>query len=137
MTKPNSRNRRFSGMSYREVQISNANRRSKLPKKQQDWLKENGYRNCGWDAVIKLYQKINDLLDQGDEDSPTLEDLFLQAERIGNKYQTQSERDDFNQQLMAEAQAIAEMVDQQFPDTDIEIVDFGERRPRSTSKKRH
>ena len=124
-------------MSYREVQISNANRRSKLPKKQQDWLKENGYRNCGWDAVIKLYQKINDLLDQGDEDSPTLEDLFLQAERIGNKYQPQSERDDFNQQLMAEAQAIAEMVDQQFPDTDIEIVDFGERRPRSTSKKRH
>ena len=96
-------------MGYREVQHSNSDRRSKLPKKDQALLKEQGYKNVGWDNVIALYQKINELLLQPDPNEDTLEELFLKADRVGNKYQTPEEIADFNRKLAAEANAIAEM----------------------------
>ena len=132
MARSKRQKRLFSGMGYRQVQRSNTDRRSKLPKKEQTWLKEKGYKNVGWDHVIELYQKINDLLAQPDPTEDTLEELFLQADRIGNKYQTSEEIAAFNQQLSAEVNAIADEIDRQFPDSEIEFIDYS--RPRRNAK---
>jgi hypothetical protein len=119
--------RTFSGMGYPEVQRSNSIRRSKLQKTHQIWLKENGYKNVGWDNVIQLYQKINELLAQPDaDDEPTLEELFLEADRIGQKYQTREEIEAFNQEMAAEVSAISDLIDQQFPETEVEVIDYSQ-----------
>ncbi|MBD1913511.1 MULTISPECIES: hypothetical protein [unclassified Leptolyngbya] len=131
-----SKKRSFSGMSYRDVQRSNSNRKSKLPKQQQKWLKESGYRNVGWDNIIQLYQKINELLAEPDSDEPTLEELFLKADQIGNKYQTPEEIEAFQQQLSTEVEAIADTIDRQFPDTEIESIDYGKQAKPTTRRKR-
>lgn len=127
--------RHFDGMNYREVQRSNSSRRSRLPKKEQGWLKSQGYKNVGWDRVIALCQKLNELVGQPDEED-SLEALFLKAERIGNKYQTPAEIAEFNTQLSAEASAIAEIVDRQFPQSEPEIVDYSGRDRRSRHRGR-
>ena len=124
--------RTFSGMGYREVQRANRNRRAQLPKPQQRELKAQGYKNVGWDNVIALYQKINDLLLQGDPQEDSLEALFLKADRIGNKYQTAAEIDDFNQKLAAEAHAIADEIDRQFPEPETEFIDYSQ--PKNKAK---
>lgn len=116
--------RSFSGMSYREVQRSNTNRKKKLPKADQTWLKTNGYSNAGWDNVIKLYQKINDFLVEPDADDPTLEELFLKADKIGKKYQTAEEVNAFEQAFQTEIDAISEQIDHQFPEQEVEVVDY-------------
>lgn len=108
--------RLFSGMGYREVQRSNSQRRSLLDKDVQRSLKSEGYKNVGWDNIVALYQKINELMLQPDPSEDTLEDLFLRAERIGNKYQTSEEITEFNQKLAAEVNKIAEKIEQQFPE---------------------
>jgi hypothetical protein len=127
--------RLFSGMSYREVQRSNSNRKSKLPKKDRRWLKDNGYKNVGWDNVIKLYQKINDFLSSSDSDDPSLEDLFLKADKIGSKYQTQEEIESFNQALKLEVEEISDAIDKQFPDLEYELLDYSQHSDGKTSKK--
>lgn len=126
MVSHKSKKRLFSGMGYREVQRSNSDRRSKLPKKEQVWLKNQGYKNIGWDNVIELYQKINALLLQPDPNEDTLEDLFLKADRIGNKYQTPDEIKEFNQKLATEANEIADAMDQQFPELEMEFIDYSQ-----------
>ena len=128
--------RTFSGMSYREVQRSNSTRRSQLLKPDQVWLKANGYKNVGWDNVIQLYQKINEQLAQPDGDEPTLEELFLQADRIGQKYQTPDEIAAFKQQMTVEVSAISDLIDQQFPETDVEVVDYRQKPHTHTKNKR-
>jgi hypothetical protein len=136
MEKKNSGKRLFSGMSYRDVQRSNSNRREHLPKKDQNWLKENGYKNIGWENVIKLYQKINDFLSSSDPDEPSLEELFLRADQIGNKYQNPEEIEAFNQTLRIEVGAIADEIDKQFPDEEVEFVDYSQQPyPSSKAKK--
>ena len=119
-----SRAKQFNGFSYREVQQSNTERRPLLPKNNQQWLKANGYKNLGWDNVIRLYQKISEFLDGIIPEDPTLEELFLQADRIGNKYLSDQEIAEFNQKLAKEVGEISELIDIQFPDTEIEIIDF-------------
>lgn len=121
----------FSGMGYREVQRLNSQNRRQLTKADQQWLKQNGYRNLGWEQVIRLYQKIEEFLSQGSLDDPTLESLFLEADRIGNKYLTPQEINDFNQKFTEEVNQISEEIDRQFPDTEVEIIDF---RPQSERK---
>ena len=126
----------FSGMGYREVQRSNSIRKSKLPKTNQIWLTENGYKNVGWDNVIRLSQKINELLAEPDaDDEPTLEELFLEADRIGQKYQTREEIEAFNQQMTVAVSAISDLIDQQFPDTEVEAIDYSQT-ARSQARKR-
>lgn len=119
--------RLFSGIDYRDAQRSNRDRRQLLSKESQAWLKKNGYRNVGWDNVIRLYQKINDLADNQTDDS-TLEELFLRADRIGEKYQSSEEIAQFNQQLSEEVHKIDSLLDKQFPEEEAEFVDFGGRR---------
>lgn len=136
MAKSNKK-RLFSGMGYREVQRSNSNRRKQLPKREQRWLQVNGYRNVGWDNVIRLYQKINDFLASLDSDEPTLEELFLKADRIGSKYQTPAERAAFDQALRSEVEDIAAEVDRQFPDSEYEFADYSQPSRPSRRRKRH
>lgn len=122
MASKTSKKRLFCGMGYREVQRSNSTRKAQLTRAQQQWLSKQGHRNVGWENVIKLYHALNDL--QYDSDEPTLEELFLKAERIGNKYQTAEEIQAFNQALNAEVAAISEEIDKQFPDDSMEVIDY-------------
>ena len=85
MLRQNKQARTFEGMSYRKVQRKNSRNRNLLSKQQQQWLKKNSYRNIGWDNVISLYRKIAELQRQEQINNLDLEELFLEADRIGNK----------------------------------------------------
>ncbi|MFN6570885.1 hypothetical protein [Dendronalium sp. ChiSLP03b] len=124
MTKNKSKKRTFQGMSYRDVQRTNSNNRVKLHQEDQAWLKENFYKNIGWNNVINLYQKIKDFLNRCQFEDLTLEELFLECDRIGNKYLTIQEIENFYQSLSREVNEIAEEIDKQFPETEIEFIDF-------------
>lgn len=124
MTKNQSKKINFQGMSYRDIQRANSQNRTQLHKEDQAWLKEHLYKNVGWNNVIKLYQKIEDLFNKYQLRDLTLEELFLEADRIGNKYQTSQETQEFYQKLSKEVNEIAEEIDKQFPDTEIEFIDF-------------
>lgn len=126
----------WNGMSYREVQRANSQNSGKLTKADQRWLKENSYRNVGWEAVINLYQKIEEFFDKAKFEDMSLEELFLEADRIGNKYLTPHEVESFNHQFSKEVAEIGELVDQQFPDTQVEIIDYRSVNQKS-GKKRH
>jgi C-terminal processing protease CtpA/Prc len=117
--------RNFIGMSYHEIQRANSINKNKLSKKDRKWLKDNDYKNLGWDRVIALYQKIEELLQQEQFKDLTLEELFLEADRIGNKYLTKEEIAEFNQKLSKEVSEIEKEIDRQFPDTEVEVIDFG------------
>ena len=123
-------------MSYREVQRANSKKRNELEKEDQNWLKNNSYSNVGWNNVINLYQKIEEFLSKHKLKDLTLEELFLESDRIGNKYLSNQEIQEFNQRLSKEVNEIAEEVDKQFPDTEIEIIDFS-KKANSSSQKRH
>ncbi|WP_448604696.1 hypothetical protein [Thermoleptolyngbya sp.] len=127
--------RHFSGMSYVEVQRVNSENRKKLSRDKQLWLKENNYRNIGWENVIQLYQKIEELLDKAKFEDMSLEELFLEADRIGNKYLSPDEIADFNQKMVKEAIEIGELIDQHFPDTEFEIIDFRDQGRRPSPRK--
>lgn len=131
MSKKKTKSKKFQGMNYRMVQKTNSRNRNKLKSQEQKWLKNNGYKNVGWKNVISLYQKIEELLDKYKIEDLTLEELFLEADRIGNKYLTSQEIQNFNQKLSKEVNEIAEEIDKQFPETEIEIIDFSQ----STKKK--
>jgi hypothetical protein len=119
------RQKQFYGMNYREVQIVNSNNRAKLDREDIFFLKNNGYKNVGWNNVINLFQKIEEILDRYNLQDWTLEELFLEADRIGNKYLTTQEKEEFDRKLSKEVNKIAEEIERQFPDTEIEIIDYG------------
>ena len=131
-----SKKRNFNGMSYREAQRTNSANRSKLQKEDQKWLKDNGYRNFGWDSVIALYQKNKEFLDKYALEDLTLEELFLEVDRIGNKYLDSHEIEEFNQALSKELNEIADEIDKQFPDTEIEVTDFSDKADKKLRKNR-
>ena len=123
-------------MSYHEVQRANSKNRKELSKEDKKFLKENCLRNTGWDNVINLYEKIEVFLDSYKLNELTLEDLFLEADRIGNKYLNSQEIEEFNQRLAREVNGVAEEIDRQFPDTEIEVIDFSARSNYKSQKKR-
>ncbi|MDZ8088140.1 MAG: hypothetical protein RMY16_21635 [Nostoc sp. DedQUE12b] len=126
MTEQKGKKRNFRGMSYRVVQLANSKNRSKLHKKDQIWLKENFYKNVGWDNVINIYQKIEEFIGNYYLEELTLEELFIEADKIGNKYLTNQEINDYNQSLSKEVNEVAEEIDKQFPETEIEFIDFSQ-----------
>jgi len=136
MVKKNSKAKKFQEMSYREVQRANSKERSKLQKEDQRWLKDNGYRNVGWDNVINFYEKTKEFLDKYRLKDLTIEELFLEADRIGNKYLTTKEIEEFNQGLSKEVEEINDEIDKQFPDTEIEMIDFSSK-ANTSSRKSH
>ncbi len=119
----------YQGLSYRSLQQKNAVERAQLLRDQQQWLKQNGYRNLGWDAVIQLQEKIVDLRAQNELADASLEELFLEADRLGNKYQTAAEIEQFQRSMTEEATAIADLIEQHFPQTEIEVIDFSQSTP--------
>jgi len=122
--KTKNKKRLFSGLGYRDVQKSNSIRRGRLSKDKQKWLKDHHYKNVGWDNVIALYQKINEFIADNHDNGETLEELFLAADRIGNKYQAPDEIASFQKQLSQEVERVSEKVDKQFPEVEFEFVDF-------------
>lgn len=135
MANKNSRKKNFNGMSYREIQRINSEKRNNLKKEDQKWLKAQGYINVGWDNLINLYQKIEEFLDKYPLKDLTLEELFLEADRIGNKYLTTQEIEEFNHKLSKEVNDIAEEIDKQFPNTEIEVIDFSNKTNHSSWRK--
>lgn len=134
MASKKSQKRNFNGMSYGKLQRNNSENRSKLKKEDQKWLKDNGYKNVGWENVVTLYQKIEELLDKYCFEDMSLEELFLEADRIGNKYLTIAEIKEFDQQLSKEVAEIGELVDKQFPDTKTEVIDFRQKTAKKPQK---
>lgn len=124
MANQRSRAKTFNGMSYREAQRINSENRSKLQKEDLKWLKDHHYKNVGWENVIALAQKIEEFLDKYRLNDWSLDELFLEADRIGNKYQTSGEIEEFNQKMAQEINEIAEEIDRQFPDTEAEEIDY-------------
>jgi hypothetical protein len=131
MVSKSRKKRLFDGMDYRELQCSNTQRKKLLTRADQVWLKSHQYKNSGWENVIKLHQKINALLSSYQEDDLSLEDLFLEADRIGNKYQTTKEINAFHQALSATVESISQQVDHYFPDEESEMIDYRPRQPES------
>lgn len=127
----------FQGMTYRELQKHNSQNRIKLSPEDQKWLKENNYKNIRWENVINLYNQIQDFLVKYQVEDLTLEELFLEADHIGNKYLTEEEIQDFQQKLAKQLNEIAEEIDKQFPDTEIEIIDFSQNTKFKPRKKRN
>jgi hypothetical protein len=136
MAKQKSKARTFNQMSYRDVQRANSQNRGKLNKDDQKWLKENNYKNVGWENVILLYQKIEEFLDKQKYEDFSLEELFLEADHIGNKYQTSEEIAEFNRKLSEVVSEISEEVDKQFPDTEIEVIDCSSQSSRTKQTKK-
>ena len=124
MEKHKSNARTFKGMKYRKVQRKNSRNRDLLTKENRQWLKNNSYKNIGWNNVIALYQKIVELQREEQINDLDLESLFLEADRIGNKYFTDKEIYEKQQALAKEVNEIAEIIDRQFSDNEIEIVDY-------------
>lgn len=122
-------------MSYREVQLANSKNRIELAKADQQWLKTSAYRNTGWDNVIALYKKIEELSqEQEDLNDFSLGDLFLEADRIGDKYLNAEELVDNRQKLAQANNVINEQIDKSFPDTENEIIDFSKTSRRKIKK---
>lgn len=124
MTERRTKKTIFNGMSYRDIQSVNSKNRNKLKQEDIHWLKTEGYKNIGWNKVISLYSKIEIFLDKYKFEELTLEELFLEADRIGNKYLTAQEIQESNHKLSQEVNEIAEEIDKQYPDTEIEFIDF-------------
>jgi len=135
MVNKNNKKIKFNGMSYREVQTLNSEKRGNLKKEDQKWLRDNGYRNIGWDNIINLHHKIEEFLDKYPLKDLTLEELFLEADRIGNKYLTPQEIEEFNHKLSKEVNDIAEKIDKQFPSPEIEVIDFSNKTNHSSWRK--
>jgi hypothetical protein len=126
----------YQGFNYRSLQQKNSVDRAKLSPDQKTWLKQNNYCNVGWESVIHLYEKIADFQQQDELEKCSLEELFLEADRIGNKYQTATEIEEFQQAMAKEAEAIDQLIEEQFPQTaEIEMIDFS-RSPGSSKKPR-
>ena len=135
MIKKKSSARTFENMGYRKVQRKNSRNRKLLATEHQKWLKSNGYRNVGWDNIINLYQKIAELQSEERIDNLDLEELFLEADRIGNKYLSSAEIRANEQKLAKEVNQIAEIIDSQFPDNTLTVIDYSKYRRQSKNRK--
>ena len=123
--------RTFKRMSYRQIQRKNSRNRKLLIQEKQQWLKDNGYRNLGWQNVINLYNKIQEFQQAENIKSLSLEELFLEADRIGNKYYQPQEIQQRNLKIAKELNEIADIIEARFPDRLTEVIDYS-----YTAKKR-
>ena len=124
MSSKKSSARTFQGMNYRKVQRKNSRDRQLLTKENQTWLKKHNYRNLGWTNVIQLFEKIRELQEQEIVKSLSLEELFIEADRIGNKYLNSQEINQRHQRIAQEVDEIADIIDSQYPNQKVEIIDY-------------
>jgi len=87
-------------------------------------LLKNSYKNLGWPNVISLFKKIKELKDKENIKKLSLEQLFIEADFVGNKYLSDQEVNSRNLRIAQELNDIAEIIDAQFPDTTREIIDY-------------
>jgi hypothetical protein len=132
----------YAGLGYKALQRDNRIKRNELPNSEQIWLKDNGYSNLGWTQVIALFDKIKNLLEIQGLIEWSLEDLFLEADRIGEKYQEPEDIQKFQLAMATEAEQISEIIDQYFPDNQSEVIDFSlmqskEKKHKSKSHKKY
>jgi hypothetical protein len=112
------------GFGYRELQQENSQLRQQLANENREILKVNGYRNVGWPNVIALFDKISNMLEIEKLVEFDLDSLFLEVDRIGNKYQSPEEIQTFQAAMAFEAEEISEIIDRVFPDNEPESIDF-------------
>jgi hypothetical protein len=137
MASKEKKSRNYKGMGYRELQRVNKLNRDKLSKENQKWLKESRFKNIGWDNVIKLHQKLEELLDKTSIEEMSLEELFLEADRLGNKYISSEEIHEYHQVLAREVSSIEDEIENIFPDKEIEIIDFSKPSKRTSGSKKN
>jgi len=126
MTSKKDKVRTFKRMGYRQVQRKNSRNRKLLLKEQQQCLKNNGYRNVGWQNVIDLFNKIHEIQQENNIKSLNLEELFIEADCIGNKYLNDQEINQRNLAISQELNKIADIIDEQFPDNTVEVIDYSQ-----------
>ncbi len=114
----------FNGMSYRKVQRSNSDNKALMKLEEIQLLKNSGYKNVGWKKVSQLYLKLQDMLTSHYRENWSLDELFLEADRIGQKYQSVDEITTFEKQFTMLSQEINDEIDRHFPDVEVEIIDF-------------
>ena len=54
----------------------------------------------------------------------SLEELFIEADRIGNKYLNSQEINQRNHRIAQELNEIADIIDSQYPDQKVEVIDY-------------
>ena len=116
--------RTFQRMKYRTIQRKNSRNRRQLNFENQQFLKDNGYRNIGWSNVISLFEKIIELQRQESICNLSIEELFIEGDRIGNKYLSNKEINERNLKIAQQLNEIADIIDLQFPDNKVEVVDY-------------
>ncbi len=85
------------------------------------------------EKITELQQQVQQHRDRADglakqvEELNTNNQLFVKADRIGNKYQSPAEIMEFEQNFTAISQEIEIEIDRSFPDTVVEIIDFSKR----------
>jgi hypothetical protein len=114
----------FNGMGYRQVQRSNSDNKAKMQSERIQLLKNSGYKNVGWEKVTQLYLKIQEMSISPYLKNWSLDELFLEADRIGRKYQSVDEITTFDKQFTILSQEIDDEIDRCFPDTEVETIDF-------------
>lgn len=124
MNRKKSKTKTFARLNYRQIQKKNSRDRLQLTKENQKWLKEHNYKNRGWSNVISLFKKITELKDKENIKKLNLEELFIEADFVGNKYLSDQEINSRNLRIAQELNDIAEIIDAQFPDTTREIIDY-------------
>lgn len=112
----------FARMTYRQLQKKNKRDRAQLSKQDRIWLKTSNYRNIGWTNVINLFQKIKEIKEKESIRKLDLEQLFIEADLIGNKYLTGEEIQNRNLKIARELNEIADIIDAQFPDNTNEVI---------------
>ena len=111
-------------MGYRQIQRSNSDNKAKITSDEIQLLKNSGYKNVGWEKVTQLYLKIQEMLTSPYRENWSLDELFLEADRIGRKYQSVDEIATFEKQFTMLSQEIDDEIERHFPDTEVEIIDF-------------
>jgi hypothetical protein len=119
-----SNKRMFKEMGYRELQQHNSTSKLKLTSAEVLLLKRDKYKNVGWDNIINLYLRIDELLKSIYRLGWSLDELFIEADRIGNKYQSSAEIYMHQQQVSILAKEIDDDIDRHFPDLEPEIINF-------------
>jgi hypothetical protein len=70
---------------------------------------------------LVLYTKIQEMLDSPYRGNWSLDELFVEADRIGKKYQSGDEIETFERKFAIVSQEIEEEIERCFPDTEAEV----------------
>lgn len=116
--------RQYNGMSYRALQAHNRASRAELSNSDQIKLRQEGLKNTGWENVIRLHDAIERLQALRYLKDLSLGELFLEADRTGDKYLSSAEQEESQRKLAIAANRVDEVIDHIFPDNQVEVIDY-------------